>query len=97
MTSSTSLSLGGGSLVNEKAIQALEVMKSLHNFDSVVTAALLGYVGDRYSILTKYELHASRPRQRAHDPFSDGCGLTLDALEAGLKLPLHPVIEACLS
>lgn len=87
----------GVSLVSEKAARALEVMKSLHDFNSVVIAALLGRVRDHYSIPIEYELYTPRSRQRAHDPFLDGFGLTLNALEAGLRFPLHTVIEACLS
>lgn len=83
--------------MTEKAVWALEVMKSLHDFGSVVTVVLLAWVRDRYSFLTEYELHAPWPGQRAHDPFSDGFRLTLDTFKVELRFPLHPVIEACLS
>lgn len=44
--------------MNEKVARALEVMKLLHDFDSVITLALLDGVRDHYSIPTKYELYA---------------------------------------
>lgn len=97
LSSSGSLSSSGASPVNEKATQTLKVMKSLHDFDSIVTMTLLGRVRDHYSIPTEYKLYAPRPGQRAHDPFVDGFGLMLDALEVGLRFPLHLVIKACLS
>ena len=83
--------------MSEKIVRALEVMKSLHDSDSIVTAKLFGRVRDRYSIPSEYELHVPRSGQRANDPFPSGFRLTLDALEAGLRFPLHPVIEACFS
>ncbi|THU73439.1 hypothetical protein C4D60_Mb04t22860 [Musa balbisiana] len=72
-------------------------MKSLHDFNSVIITTLLGRVKDHYSIPIEYELYTHRSGQWAHDPFLDGFGLTLNALEAGLKFSLHTVIEACLS
>lgn len=83
--------------MNEKVVQALEVSKSLHDFDYIVTVALLSCIRDHYSIPTEYELHAPRPGQRAYDSFPDGFDLSLDALEAGLWFPLHLMIEACFS
>ncbi|CAL9757942.1 unnamed protein product [Musa acuminata subsp. burmannicoides] len=41
-------------------------------------------------------LSAPRPGQRPYDQFPQGFGLTAGALEAGLRFPLHPVIEDCL-
>ncbi|THU56212.1 hypothetical protein C4D60_Mb11t14900 [Musa balbisiana] len=43
-------SSGGASPVSERTVRALEVMKSLHDSDSVMIAELLGYIRDRYSI-----------------------------------------------
>ncbi|THU54355.1 hypothetical protein C4D60_Mb10t24220 [Musa balbisiana] len=60
-------------------------------------AEWLGRIRDRYSIPSEYELHVPRSGQRAYDSFPSGFGLTLDALKAGLRFPLHLVIEACLS
>lgn len=95
--SSSGLSSGGMSPVSERTVRALEVMKSLHDSNSIVTAKWLGHVRDRYSIPSEYELHIPWSGQRAYDLFSGGFVLTLDALEAGLRFPFHPVIEACLS
>ncbi|CAL9756063.1 unnamed protein product, partial [Musa acuminata subsp. burmannicoides] len=67
--------------------------------DSKAFAALqnlLGPIRDRYSIPKDYELHAPRPGQCPHDPFPNGFGLTTDTLEAGLRFPLHSVIQECL-
>lgn len=101
---STSSGLGRGSslsdgesLVNEKAAWALQVSKSLHDFDSIVTEKLLSHVPERYNIPANYKLLAPWLGQRAYDPFLNGFGLTLDTLELGLRFSLHPVIEACLS
>ncbi|RZS11572.1 hypothetical protein BHM03_00042913 [Ensete ventricosum] len=59
----------------------------------VVTEQLLGRVREHYSIPANYELHVLRPGQHAYDMFSNGFGLTLDALKVGLWFPLHLVIE----
>ncbi|RZR85755.1 hypothetical protein BHM03_00012790 [Ensete ventricosum] len=44
----------------------------------------------------EYELHDPLLGQRPYDVFLNGFGLSIDALEAGLRFPLHPVIEVCL-
>ncbi|CAL9773945.1 unnamed protein product, partial [Musa acuminata subsp. burmannicoides] len=49
-TSSSGLSLGGMSPVSERMVRGLEVMKSQHNSDSLMTAEWLGRIRDRYSI-----------------------------------------------
>ncbi|RRT38128.1 hypothetical protein B296_00040688 [Ensete ventricosum] len=76
-----------------KAIQALEVMKVAYDYDSIVTKSLLERLRSWYCISDEYELHAPRLGQHPYSPFLNGLGLTYDALEAGLKLPLHSVIE----
>ncbi|CAL9040039.1 unnamed protein product [Musa banksii] len=58
--------------------------------------SLLGPIRDCYSIPEDYELHAPRPGQRPYDMFPNGFGLTMDALEAGLRFSLHPVVRECL-
>ncbi|RRT76736.1 hypothetical protein B296_00008291 [Ensete ventricosum] len=78
-----------------KAYRALEVMKSCHSFDSVVTEELLGLVWERYSITNDYELYVPQPEQRPFDPFVNGFELSTNALEVGFRFPLHPVVEAC--
>ncbi|RWW45702.1 hypothetical protein BHE74_00048438 [Ensete ventricosum] len=69
--------------MNEKVSRALETLKSLHDCESVVIEELLSHVRKRYSIPLDYELHAPRPGQRSHEPFSNGFSLTFDALKIG--------------
>ncbi|RZR82871.1 hypothetical protein BHM03_00009399 [Ensete ventricosum] len=52
-----------------KALQALEAMKSHHDFDSTI-----------------------RPGQWSYHSYPEGFSISIDALEAGLGFPLHPVI-----
>ncbi|RWW62007.1 hypothetical protein BHE74_00030890 [Ensete ventricosum] len=44
-----------------KALQALEAMKSFHDFDSVMTLESLALIRKHYNILDEYILHAPRP------------------------------------
>lgn len=44
--------------MNEKATWALQVLKSLHNFDLVVIEQLLSHIREHRNILVNYELHA---------------------------------------
>ncbi|RWV89355.1 hypothetical protein BHE74_00047174 [Ensete ventricosum] len=67
--------------MNEKVSWTLESLKLLHDFESVVTEELLGHVRKRYSIPPNYEMHAPRLRQCTYNLFSNGFGLTLDALK----------------
>ncbi|RZR91064.1 hypothetical protein BHM03_00019104 [Ensete ventricosum] len=80
-----------------KALQALEVMKSHHDFDSTVCLESLGSVQKRFSISSEYVLHAPRSGQRSYHPCPRGFGISIDALEVGLRFPLHPVIRECLN
>ncbi|RWW68492.1 hypothetical protein BHE74_00023982 [Ensete ventricosum] len=75
-----------------KALQALEAMKSHHDFDSTVCLESLGSVRKRFSIPNEYVLHAPRSGQRPYNPYPGGFGISINALEAGLRFPLHPVI-----
>ncbi|THU66459.1 hypothetical protein C4D60_Mb05t14360 [Musa balbisiana] len=68
-----------------------------HDLDSVVSGSLLEKLRERYCIPEEFVLVAPDPGQRAYDPIPRGFALTLDALEAGLRLPLHPIIVSCLS
>ncbi|RRT50010.1 hypothetical protein B296_00009881 [Ensete ventricosum] len=79
--------------MNEKVSRTLESLKLLHDFESIVTEELLGHVRKRYSIPPNYELHAPQLRQCTYNLFLNRFGLTLDALKAGLRFPLHPIIE----
>ncbi|RWV88430.1 hypothetical protein BHE74_00042194 [Ensete ventricosum] len=69
-------------------------MRSCFNVDSIVTAHRLVEVRKHYYIPPKYKLHVPLSGQRLYDTFSSSFGLSTDALEAGLRFPLHPVIEA---
>ena len=74
----------------------LASLKLWHDVDSVVTEELLGELRDRYCIPKCYKLFAPWPGLRSYDQFPQGFGLTVGALEAGLRFSLHPVIEDCL-
>ncbi|THU61035.1 hypothetical protein C4D60_Mb07t19030 [Musa balbisiana] len=74
----------------------LASIKLWHDVDSVVTEDFLGELRERYCISEGYGLFAPRPGQRPYDQFPQGFGLTVGALKAGLRFPLHPVIEDCL-
>ncbi|RZS18225.1 hypothetical protein BHM03_00050458, partial [Ensete ventricosum] len=52
---------------------------------------------EHYYIPSEYELHVPLPGERPYDAFSSGFSLSIDALEAGLRFPLHPVIESFLT
>uniref|UniRef100_A0A804J724 Transposase (putative) gypsy type domain-containing protein n=1 Tax=Musa acuminata subsp. malaccensis TaxID=214687 RepID=A0A804J724_MUSAM len=86
---SVPLEVGGSSALLAK-------FKQWHDVDSVVTGEFLGELRTRYWIPEGYTLSAPRPGQRPYDQFPGGFGLTAGALEAGLRFPLHPVIEDCL-
>ncbi|RZS19380.1 hypothetical protein BHM03_00051768 [Ensete ventricosum] len=75
-----------------KALQALEVMKSCHDFDSIVSLESLATIRKRYSIPDEYILHVPGPGQRPYHPCPEGFSISIDALEARLRFPLHPVI-----
>ena len=68
-----------------------------HDLDSTVSESSLGLLRDRYSVPAEFTLIAPEPGQRAYDPIPKGFALTVDALEAGLRLPFHPVITACVA
>ncbi|RRT61305.1 hypothetical protein B296_00019932 [Ensete ventricosum] len=82
--------------MDAKSLSALEVMKSCHDFDSIVTEGSLAVVRVCYSISEDYALHASLPRQRPYSPSLLGFSVSVDTLKAGLLFPLHPIIEECL-
>ncbi|RRT54384.1 hypothetical protein B296_00047385 [Ensete ventricosum] len=54
-------SLGVMARANIKSFQALKVMKSCHDFDSIVSLESLTTIRKRYSISNEYVLHASGP------------------------------------
>ncbi|RWV84502.1 hypothetical protein GW17_00053776 [Ensete ventricosum] len=77
-------------------VNALATMRSYFNVDSIVTTHWLVEVRKNYFVPLEYELHAPLPGKHSYDAFPRGFSLSIDALEAGLRFPLHPVIEACL-
>ncbi|RWV95569.1 hypothetical protein BHE74_00003153 [Ensete ventricosum] len=79
-----------------KALQALEVMKSCHGFDSIISLESLGTIREHYSIPAEYVLHAPAPGQRPYHLCHSGFSISVDSLEVGLRFPLHPVISECL-
>ncbi|XP_065007933.1 uncharacterized protein LOC135638644 [Musa acuminata AAA Group] len=80
-----------------EAAWALEALMWSHDLDSTVGGSLLRGLRERYSISEDYILSMPEPGQRAYDPVPKGFALTLDALEAGLRLPLQPLIMSCIS
>ena len=68
-----------------------------HDLDSTVSESLLSRLWDLYGILEEFVLLAPEPGQRAYDPSPRGFALTIEAFEAGLRLPLHPRITSCIS
>ncbi|THU64853.1 hypothetical protein C4D60_Mb01t30840 [Musa balbisiana] len=82
---------------DEEAARALEALMWPHDLDSVVSGSLLETLRERYCIPEEFVLVVPDPGQRAYDPIPRGFALTLDAREAGLRLPLHPIIVSCLS
>ncbi|RRT61826.1 hypothetical protein B296_00008694 [Ensete ventricosum] len=82
--------------VDAKVLQALEAMKSFYDFDSVITFESLASIRKRYSVPDKYILHALGLGQNPYHPCPGGFSISIDALEAGLRFPLHSVIGECL-
>ncbi|RWW39843.1 hypothetical protein BHE74_00054785 [Ensete ventricosum] len=77
-------------------VDALVAMQSFFNVDSIVITRRLVKVRKNYFIPPEYELHVPLPGEHPYDAFPCGFSLLTDVLEAGLRFPLHPVIEACL-
>ncbi|RZR72450.1 hypothetical protein BHM03_00013595 [Ensete ventricosum] len=71
-------------------------MKADHDLDTTVTEGSLDVIRGRYSIPVEFRLHVPQPRQRPYSSDAPGMCISVDALEAGLLFPLHPLIEECL-
>ncbi|RRT35875.1 hypothetical protein B296_00045489 [Ensete ventricosum] len=71
-------------------------MKADHDLDTAVTEGSLVVIRGWYSIAAEYGLHVPRPGQRPYSSDAPGMCISVDALEAGLWFPLHPLIEECL-
>ncbi|KAJ8512648.1 hypothetical protein OPV22_003082 [Ensete ventricosum] len=93
---SSGASSGPSSPVDARVLRDLEVMMSDHNLDMAVTEGSLAVIRERYSIPAEYRLHVPQPGQRPYSLDAPGMCISVDALEAGLRFPLHPLIEECL-
>ncbi|RZR75564.1 hypothetical protein BHM03_00062141 [Ensete ventricosum] len=71
-------------------------MKADHDLDTAVTEGSLAVIRGRYSIPTEYGLHVSQPGQRPYSSDAPDMCISVDALEASLRFPLHPLKEECL-
>ncbi|RRT52443.1 hypothetical protein B296_00017103 [Ensete ventricosum] len=71
-------------------------MKSDHDINTTVTEGSFAMIRERYSIPVEYGLHVSQPGQRPYSLDAPGMCISVDALEVGLRFPLHPLIEECL-
>ncbi|RRT42803.1 hypothetical protein B296_00041982 [Ensete ventricosum] len=71
-------------------------MKSDHDLDTAVTEGSLAVIRERYSIPIEYGLHVPQPGQRPYSLDALDMCISVDALEADLRFPLHPLIEECL-
>ncbi|RRT45323.1 hypothetical protein B296_00035612 [Ensete ventricosum] len=71
-------------------------MKVDHDLDTTVTEGSLAVITERYYIPIGYGLHVPQPGQRPYSSDAPGMCISVDALEAGLRFPLHPLIEECL-
>ncbi|RZS13972.1 hypothetical protein BHM03_00045613 [Ensete ventricosum] len=71
-------------------------MKVDHDLDTAVTEGSLAVIRERYNIPIEYGLHVPHPGQHPYSSDAPGMCISVDALEAGLRFPLHPLIEECL-
>ncbi|RWV80652.1 hypothetical protein GW17_00058038 [Ensete ventricosum] len=90
------LSSREASPVDSRVKEALATMRSCFNIDSTVVVYRMVEDRKNYYIPPEYELNDPLSGQRPYDGFSSGFNLSTDALEAGLRFALHPMIEACL-
>ncbi|RWW40812.1 hypothetical protein BHE74_00053748 [Ensete ventricosum] len=74
----------------------LEVMKSCHDIASVISEEALESIQEYYSIPEGYVLQAPLPEQRPYQPRPSEISISMDALEADLCFPLHPIVVECL-
>ncbi|RWV94025.1 hypothetical protein GW17_00043477 [Ensete ventricosum] len=78
------------------ALRDLEVMKADHDLDTTMTEGSLAVIRERYNIPVEYGLHVPQPGQRPFSSDVPSMCISMDALEVGLRFPLHPLIEECL-
>ncbi|RRT85115.1 hypothetical protein B296_00004625 [Ensete ventricosum] len=89
-------SSGGAAPDDSEAVEALAMMRSCFNIDLNMTTHRLVKVRKHYYIPLEYELHVPLLGQCPYNAFSNDFNLSTITLEAGLRFPLHPVIEVCL-
>ncbi|RRT83423.1 hypothetical protein B296_00017726 [Ensete ventricosum] len=94
--SSSGASSGPPSPVDARVLRDLEVMKADHYLDMTMTEGSLAVIRGRYSIPVEYGLHVPQPEQRPYSSDAPDMCITVDAMEADLRFPLHPLIEECL-
>ncbi|RZS13656.1 hypothetical protein BHM03_00045268 [Ensete ventricosum] len=68
-------------------------MKSCHYFNSTVSLESLAIIWKHFSILNEYVSHAPAHGQRPYHTCPKGFNISIDALVAGLRFPLHPARE----
>ncbi|RWV99703.1 hypothetical protein GW17_00037379 [Ensete ventricosum] len=76
-----------------KALKAFGIMKSCHDFDSVVSVKCLIMIRDCYNISNEFVLHVPLLGHRLYDTFQNGFSVSIDALEMELRFPHHPMIK----
>ncbi|RZS04365.1 hypothetical protein BHM03_00034683 [Ensete ventricosum] len=67
-----------------------------HDLDTAVIEGSLAAIRERYNIPAEYGLHVQRFGQRPYSSYAPGVCISVDALEVGLRFPLHPIIEECI-
>ncbi|RRT66112.1 hypothetical protein B296_00031122 [Ensete ventricosum] len=86
----------GATPADSGTTNSLATMRSSFNVDSTVIIRRLVKVRKNHFIPPEYELYVPLPGEHPYDAFPSGFSLSTDALEVGLKFPLHHVVEACL-
>ncbi|RWV78434.1 hypothetical protein GW17_00060606 [Ensete ventricosum] len=81
---------------NSGIADALVVMQSFFNVESIMITHRLVDVRKNYFIPPEYKLHVPLPGERPYDTSPCDFNLSTDTLEAGLRFLLHPIIKACL-
>ncbi|RWW67767.1 hypothetical protein BHE74_00024788, partial [Ensete ventricosum] len=76
--------------IDPGTVDAQVAMRSNFDVDSIITIRRLVKVRKNYFIPLEYELHAPLPGEHPYDAFPNGFNLSTDALEVGLRFPLHP-------
>ncbi|RRT84707.1 hypothetical protein B296_00010765 [Ensete ventricosum] len=94
--SSSGASSGPPSPVDARVLRDLEVMKAGHDLDTAVTEGSLAAIREWYNIPVEYGMHVPLPGQHPYSSDAPGVCISVDALEVGLRFPLHSTIVECL-